>query len=91
MRYLMPVLIVVVPAIAYAVWYRFAQRKAELEAAGALPRWQDAPWTWIVVATLAMLAASLVLLALEPDADPRGNYVPAKVEDGIIVPGHVED
>ena len=88
MRYLLPVLLVAVPLISYVVWYRLARDAALRRREGTLPQWRDAPWSWIVIATLAVLvAATLGLAAIDRNAP--GVYVPARFEDGQVVPGRV--
>lgn len=90
MRYLLPVLLVAVPLISYVVWYRLARDAARRRREGTLPQWRDAPWSWIAIATLAVLvAATLGLAAI--DRNTLGVYVPARFEDGQVVPGRVGD
>jgi hypothetical protein len=43
---------------------------------------------WGAVAIVAALAGSLVVLGLSRRLDPKQAYVPARIEDGRIVPGH---
>ncbi len=90
MRYILPVILIAVPLISYIVWYRLALEKAKKIKDGTLPRWQDAPWLWIVLGTLGLMILGLVTLGLTGD-DPWGGYVPAKYEDGQIVPGYVDN
>mgnify|MGYP001252902525 FL=1 len=91
MRYLLPVLLIAIPLISYLIWYAQARRKAELREEGELPAWRDAPWTWIVVGTAAVLSLALIGLAFDTGGEPRGTYVPAHVEDDEVIPGYVED
>jgi len=91
MRYLLPVLLIFVPLISYLLWLKLAREKARLSEEGDLPGWRDAPWTWIVVGTAVLVSGLFVLLTFESDGDPRGTYVPARVEDGEVIPGYVED
>ena len=51
--------------------------------------WADAPWFWLAVAGLVLVIASFIALALFPGNEP-GAYVPPQVEDGVVVPGHLE-
>jgi hypothetical protein len=91
MRYLLPVLLIAIPLISYWIWYRLAKAKLEHEKTGDLPAWQDAPWTWIVVGTLAAVSLGFVALALVGPDDTAGTYVPARYEDGKVIPGYIED
>ncbi|MGE0151285.1 MAG: hypothetical protein AB7R90_01615 [Reyranellaceae bacterium] len=51
-------------------------------------RWQDAPWTWLILAGLALaIAAVLGYGIFEPrDCTP----VPTQMIDGKLVPAHCE-
>ncbi len=91
MRYLFPVLLITIPLISYVIWYRLTKTKMAREEQGELPAWQDAPWTWIVAGTLAVISMALVSLTLFRADDPEGTYVPARYEDGEVIPGYIED
>lgn len=58
------VLPLVLPFLIYGLYLVLAQRKARLAGEGKLPRWQDAPWTWILVAGAVLLAVSLIAFRL---------------------------
>ena len=90
MRYLLPTLLVAVPLISYVVWYRMAVETARRREDGTLPRWRDAPWGWITVATVGLMALALVGFGLTV-TDPDGSYVPARLEDGEVIPGYVDE
>lgn len=47
------------------------------------------PWYLLVTCGLALACVSLVSLAFTGGASPEGNYVPARIEDGRIVPSEV--
>lgn len=48
------------------------------------------PWYALVVTGLVLACASLVSLAFTGGADPGGQYEPARIEDGRVVPGTVQ-
>jgi hypothetical protein len=48
------------------------------------------PWTSLIVAGLALVAASFIYVGLTEGESTSGTYVPPHVENGKIVPGHVE-
>lgn len=77
------------PIVIYLLWLRAARRRASA-AGGANPRWHDAPWTLMVASGLFVLIVGMVSLALFTGEEPGGTYVPPYVEDGVVVPGHVE-
>ncbi len=53
------VLPLILPFLVYWVYLLLAQRKARLQAEGRLPGWQDAPWPWIIVSGVVLMAAAL--------------------------------
>lgn len=87
LSYVLPFL---VPFAGYGVWLAFARQAAIRRAAGTLPRWQDAPWTWLTVTGVAFVVIALFGLGLLGDRSTEGTYVPPHVVDGEVVPGHVE-
>ncbi|HKY94485.1 MAG TPA: hypothetical protein VJL84_04230 [Kiloniellales bacterium] len=59
------------PFAAYFAYLKLARRKQALEAAGQLPAWQALPWTWLIIASVLLLVATLLLLRftnIDPDA-----------------------
>ncbi|MBT5434070.1 MAG: DUF6111 family protein [Alphaproteobacteria bacterium] len=91
MRFLLPVLLIFVPLIAYMIWFKLARETAEQEGDGTLPHWREAPWTWIVAGTLGLVCVALIALGLLSGDPPGKTYVPAKVIDGEVVPGHFDE
>ena len=87
LSYVVPFLL---PFAGYGVWLFFARQAATRRAAGTLPRWQDGPWTWLVVAGVGFVVIALFGLGLAGNRSTEGTYVPPHVEDGEVVPGHVE-
>lgn len=85
--YVLPFLL---PLVAYGIWLAFARRKARLAGSGALPGWQEAPWTWLLIAGFGLLILGFASLALFGNDTPGGRYVPPQVIDGEIVPGRFE-
>jgi hypothetical protein len=48
------------------------------------------PWSAMIIIGLVLVVGSLIWWALTQGDPPGGVYVPPHVEDGRIVPGHVE-
>jgi len=70
------------PFVLYAA-FLLATRAGVLQSkAWALPRLAG-----LVIASLALMAASFLLLAQFSGAPPGSTYVPAHIEDGKFVPG----
>lgn len=68
----------------FAVYYGFfllSRRK---------PGREIAQWLWLSIAGLILVAASFVWLGLTQGDTTAGRYVPPHMENGKIVPGHVE-
>jgi hypothetical protein len=90
-RILLPVLLIVVPLVSYMIWLKMAERNKELRAQGRLPHWREAPWTLIILITIACIAALLAVLAIFDGAEPRSAYTPPSYVDGEIVPSQVDE
>jgi hypothetical protein len=84
------VLPIVLPTVLYLLWLAAERRRIERVGVGDKPHWQDAPWIWLVA--LGVLFAGLISVAsaVFGGAEVKGTYVPPRVIDGNIVPGHVE-
>jgi hypothetical protein len=50
----------------------------------------DMPWVWLGVAGGFLLAVTFLAIALLGGAPPAAHYVPPKVVNGQIEPGHYE-
>ncbi len=73
-----------VPFIAYAVWVMVVHK------AKGDKRFRDGPILWLSIFGIALVIASLVLLAETNRAPPGSQYRPAQVIDGEFVPGGYE-
>ena len=69
----------ILPAVLYFLWLRMAGGEQD----------RKVPWSWLVIAGVILVAIVLVGLALL-DGTRDGVYVPPHMENGKIVPGHVE-
>jgi hypothetical protein len=52
------------PFLVYLLWLALSRRKEQLAAAGRLPAWQALPWTWLIIAGVLLMGATLVTLRL---------------------------
>ena len=48
------------------------------------------PWTLLFVIGLGLVATSFIVVGLTEGETTKGVYVPPHMQDGRIVPGHVE-
>jgi Family of unknown function (DUF6111) len=74
-QYLLPL---VLPFLAYLIYARVANK------AGGM---SDAPWLALAAAGVGLMAVSLISWGLLTGFEPGGTYVPARFEDGQLVPG----
>jgi len=77
-EYVVPVL---VPFAVYFGWTWLVGHRAGL---------REAPWFWLSAASLVLLTASLVAMALTTGETPDGVYHPPVYKNGKIIPGHIE-
>jgi hypothetical protein len=78
------VLPLLLPTLLYLVWLAGSRGAAELAAAGP---WRTLPWTWLVLAGLALTTLFLVFVNVRVGSE--GTYVPPQYIDGRVVPGHI--
>ena len=78
LQYLLPL---VLPFLAYLIYARLAHKTGGLG---------DAPLIGLAVAGVVLMAVSLATWTLLTGSDPGGTYVPARFEDGQLVPGTTE-
>ncbi len=88
LRILLYVLFFTAPFAVYALWLFIDRRIAKTPRAGAKLAWRDAPWTWLTMAGLVLMIASLVVLGQSSGEQP-GEYVPPHVVDGKVIEGEV--
>jgi hypothetical protein len=75
----------VLPTVLYLVWLR-GVRWAE---AGDAAFWGNLPWVWLAAIGVALTALVLFVVTVHFGTATPGFYVPPRVEDGRIVPGHI--
>lgn len=84
MRQLLLLLPFLLPFAGYALYLALAKRA---ETSGRTLA--DTPWTWLTVVGLALVALTLLALAVLSESDTGRDYVPAEMRDGRVVPGQV--
>jgi len=75
-------LLFLVPFALYAAYVYL--RKADEQAP------EKHPWTALFISGLVLVAASFLYWGITQGAGEQGVYVPPHVENGRVVPGHVE-
>jgi hypothetical protein len=80
------VLPLLLPAALYLLWVTTLQRARH----DGTIRWTGLPWLWLAVAGGGLLAIVLFVVTVHFGAPQEGVYVPPRLENGHIVPGHIE-
>ncbi|MSO70294.1 MAG: hypothetical protein EXQ98_08500 [Alphaproteobacteria bacterium] len=86
LTYVVPLLL---PAALYIIYVIVARRilTGQSETAAQLRRM---PWLWLLAAGVVLMGISLAVLSLTTGGDIDRRYVAPHVEDGKVVPGHLE-
>ena len=84
--FLIQAFLFLLPAILYGGYLYFIKRrrKTEGEESG------ETPYMWLVLSGLILMAAGMLAMAYISGDDPSGSYVPARMENGKIIPGDVK-
>jgi heme/copper-type cytochrome/quinol oxidase subunit 3 len=82
-RILFEILLFLLPFGLYAAYLKLSKYDSER------PTHQH-PWTVLFVSGLVLVAASFVVWGVTEGAGQQGTYVPPHVENGRVVPGHVD-
>ncbi len=84
------VLPLVAPALVFVLW-TWARATYIRSHGGQPPAIEDGPWFWLTLAGGLLLLATLAGTALLTEGGKPGDkYVPPRVIDGKVVPGHHE-
>jgi len=90
------ILTVVVPLLLPTAGYLFyilviERRRARAEETHThAPWWVTAPWHWLVLGGVGLMALTLGTMALTSGAPPHSPYTPAHLEDGKLIEGTQE-
>ena len=74
------------PTALYLIWLRATRWADE---GGTVP-WHKLPWVWLAAIGVVLTAIVLVVVTVGFGTETPGIYVPPQVENGKIVPGHIE-
>lgn len=78
---------VLIPLIIYVGWFFWAKARARKQDVKG-PAFFSGPWWWAVTLTLVIGIAMFVILGIS-EKPVQGNYEPAHMENGVLVPGKV--
>jgi len=84
--YIIPFLL---PAAVYALWVWYRTRYVA-QHGGEAPKLEQGPWPLLLFIGAIFAFAILGTTAMLRGGDPDQTYVPARVENGTVVPGHLE-
>ena len=76
----------VLPTVLYLVWLR-AARWSQADGAAS---WRGVPWVWLGLSGIGLTALVLFVVTVHFGTSTQGIYVPPHVEDGRVVPGHIQ-
>jgi hypothetical protein len=76
------------PTMLYLLYVAAARRRAAA-APGQAGWWREVPWTWLVISGALLVLVSLLAASLFGGALPGSHYEPARLENGVIEPGHL--
>jgi hypothetical protein len=79
---------VLIPLVIYLLWHWRAVARAKKQGTTP-PSFRDGPWYWVILSMLGIALVCFLFLGLTHDAE-KGQYVPPRLEDGRVVPGHIE-
>ncbi|HEX6978388.1 MAG TPA: hypothetical protein VF342_03735 [Alphaproteobacteria bacterium] len=85
--YVLPILL---PTLAYLAWLAVERRRVARAGEANMRRWPDLPWLSLLLLGLALAVTAGVVKHLVTASGTQGVYVPPRLIDGRIVPGHVE-
>jgi hypothetical protein len=74
------------PTVLYLVWLQ-AMRWSE---AGGAVSWRAMPWVWLAATGVILAALVLFVVTVHYGTATPGVYVAPHVENGEIVPGHID-
>ncbi len=77
----------VLPTLLYLVWLQ-AMRWSE-QAGGAVS-WRAMPWVWLAATGVVLAALVLFVVTVHYGTATPGVYVAPHVENGEIIPGHID-
>jgi hypothetical protein len=82
---LVNILLVLFPALLYFSYVYLQRRENPNQEIMS-----DAPIFWLLSAGVALMLASLILFGHWEGGAPGKQYVPPRIENGVVIPGHVE-
>ena len=80
------ILPLILPTVLYLAWMWLLNWPPRGEMAG----WGALPWLWLAATGVVLLTAVLFVVTVGFGTSTPGVYVPPRLENGHVVPGHIE-
>lgn len=80
--FLTVILPLLLPSLLFLLWAVVTRGRA--------PDLRSSAWLWSIGGGLVLLLVILGVFGVRDRADPGSAYVPAQMQDGEVVPGHIE-
>jgi Family of unknown function (DUF6111) len=87
LQYVLPVLL---PSLVYLAWLFYENRRIARGGDGKLRRWEEGPWAWLFAGGVVLTVLGVLVTVALGTRGHEGTYVPPRVEDGRVIPGHLE-
>ncbi|HEV8680480.1 MAG TPA: DUF6111 family protein [Stellaceae bacterium] len=84
------VLPLILPTALYLLWLRIARWARREPPPAEDIGWAALPWVWLAGGGALLLAVVLVVVTVNFGTSTSGVYVPPHLENGRIIPGHIE-
>jgi hypothetical protein len=88
-KFLTIVLPIALPLIVYFGYLALARRRAQRSGGPPPPRWQEAPWHWILLVGVSLMIAALIFWRVTGGVPPGTKLEAPRLIDGEVVPGRV--
>ena len=85
------VLPLVLPLLLYIGYVSMLRRRAQATGQPVVPRWQEGPWPWLIIAGALLVVAGLITYRLTSGVTPGTKLEPPRLIDGEVVPSRVAD
>ena len=90
-RILLQYVLPIAPAVARLFRVaRYENRRIAQGGEGTTRRWEEGPWAWLIGGGVVIAVLGAIGVAALGGRGKEGIYVPPRLEDGRIVPGHLE-
>ena len=83
------VLPVALPLLLYGGYISMMRRRAQAAGEDDLPRWDEGPWAWLVLAGVGLVLVVLVVVRLSSGVPPGTKLEAPRMINGEVAPSRV--